>query len=38
MTHRRLVPSDAALASLAIPSGLEALYRRMFEEPAHRAL
>jgi ADP-ribose pyrophosphatase YjhB (NUDIX family) len=38
MTHRRLVPSDEGLASLAIPGGLEALYRGMFEEPAHRAL
>jgi ADP-ribose pyrophosphatase YjhB (NUDIX family) len=34
MTHRRLVPAEAALRSLTIPEGLAPLYRRMFEEAA----
>jgi ADP-ribose pyrophosphatase YjhB (NUDIX family) len=32
MTHRRLVPAEAALRSMAIPEGLAALYRRMFAQ------
>jgi ADP-ribose pyrophosphatase YjhB (NUDIX family) len=34
MTHRRLVPADAALWALTIPDGLQPLYRRMFAEAA----
>jgi ADP-ribose pyrophosphatase YjhB (NUDIX family) len=32
MTHRRLVPAEAALRSVAIPEGLAGLYRRMFAQ------
>jgi ADP-ribose pyrophosphatase YjhB (NUDIX family) len=34
MAHRRLVPADEAIASLAIPEGLGPFYRRMFAEAA----
>ena len=34
MTHRRLVPTEAALRSLTIPEGLAPLYRRLFAEAA----
>jgi ADP-ribose pyrophosphatase YjhB (NUDIX family) len=34
MTHRRLVPADAAFGSMTIPEGLAPLYRRMFAEAA----
>jgi ADP-ribose pyrophosphatase YjhB (NUDIX family) len=32
MTHRRLVPAQAALRSMAIPEGLAGLYRWMFAQ------
>jgi ADP-ribose pyrophosphatase YjhB (NUDIX family) len=34
MTHRRLVPADAAFRAMTIAEGLAPLYRRMFAEAA----
>lgn len=34
MTHRRLIPADAAFRFMTIPEGLAPLYRRMFAEAA----